>query len=89
MYLIVLGAAKYLCNFVLIDGEAELDHSVDARAEDVGVIQTEARRQQCGVEQQKNKLFDGFVALVGIRSLPQLLHLMPVLVIIGIPLALL
>lgn len=65
----------YLCGSVcLVDRKAELDHAVDAGAEDVGVVQAEARGEQGGVEEQQDELLDRLIACVCLCPVPQLLQ---------------
>ena len=57
----------------LVQGEAELDHPVDAVAEGVGVVQREAAGQHRRLEQQQHQVLHRLVALVRVRPLLQLL----------------
>lgn len=59
---------------VLIDGQAQLDHAVNASAKGVGLVQAEAAHEQGLLVQQQHQVLDGAVALVGLRSLPDLLE---------------
>ena len=54
---------------VLVDGETELDHAVDAAAEGVGLVEGEARGEQRGLEEEEDEILDGLVALVRVRAL--------------------
>ena len=59
---------------VLVDGEAELDHAVDARAKGVGLVQGEAAGQQRSLKQQQHQVLHRLVALVHVSALLQLLQ---------------
>merc|ERR1712205_213448 len=50
---------------VVLDGEAELDHAVDAAGEGGGLVEREARGEQRGLEEQVDEVLDRLVALVG------------------------
>merc|ERR1711912_62907 len=50
---------------VVLDGEAELDHAVDAAGEGGGLVEGEARREEGGLEEQVDEVLDGLVTLVG------------------------
>jgi hypothetical protein len=49
---------------VLVDGETQLDHAVNAPAEGVGLIQREAGGEHRRLEEQQHQVLDGLVALV-------------------------
>merc|ERR1712127_874111 len=59
---------------VLLDGEAELDHAVDAAGEGGGLVEREARGEQRGLEEQVHEVLDRLVALVGGALGLELLH---------------
>mmetsp|Transcript_12723 Transcript_12723/g.20591 ORF Transcript_12723/g.20591 Transcript_12723/m.20591 type:complete len:561 (-) Transcript_12723:637-2319(-) len=59
---------------VLLDGQAELDHAMDAPAEGVGLLQREARGEQRRLEEQQHEVLHRLVRLVGVGTLAQLLH---------------
>mmetsp|Transcript_6459 Transcript_6459/g.16731 ORF Transcript_6459/g.16731 Transcript_6459/m.16731 type:complete len:555 (+) Transcript_6459:414-2078(+) len=59
---------------VLVDGQAQLHHAVDAARESVGLIQREAARQQSGLKQQQDQVLHRLVALVCVGALAQLAH---------------
>ena len=58
----------------VVDGQAQLDHAVDAPAERVRLVQAEARGEQRGLEEQQHKVLDRLVALVRLGALAQLAH---------------
>merc|ERR1719265_604994 len=59
---------------VVVDAQAELDHTVDATRELRWLVQVEARGQQRSVEKKPDQVFDGLVGLVRCRLLLQLRH---------------
>mmetsp|Transcript_2822 Transcript_2822/g.5959 ORF Transcript_2822/g.5959 Transcript_2822/m.5959 type:complete len:300 (+) Transcript_2822:299-1198(+) len=59
---------------VLLDGEAKLDHAVDAASESRWLVQREARGEQRGLEEQVDEILDRLVALVGGGLGLELLH---------------
>ena len=61
-------------NFFLINGEAKLNHAMDASAEDIGVIQAEAGGEQGGVEEQQDEFLHCLVTRVCLCAIPQLLQ---------------
>merc|ERR1719313_1970815 len=63
-----------LLEVVLVDGEAELDHAVDAPGEGVGLVQGEARGEERGLEEEEHQVLHGLVALVGLGALAELVH---------------
>ena len=74
LYCQTLRKVSHLCYSVfLVNGEAKLDHTVDAGAEDVGVIQAEAGGEQGGVKEQQNELLDSLVTGVSLSTISQLL----------------
>ena len=50
---------------VVLNGETELDHAVDAAGEGGGLVEREARGEERGLEKQVDQVLDGLVALVG------------------------
>merc|ERR1712224_376252 len=50
---------------VLLEGQAELDHAVDAAREGGRLVEREARGEQARLEEQVHQVLDGLVALVG------------------------
>mmetsp|Transcript_513 Transcript_513/g.1103 ORF Transcript_513/g.1103 Transcript_513/m.1103 type:complete len:411 (-) Transcript_513:1067-2299(-) len=62
------------CLLVLVDGESEFDHAVDAAGELGGVIEGEAGGEERGVEEEPDEVLDGLVGLVRRRLLLELHH---------------
>jgi len=62
-----LKLRKVFILFVVINnGQAELDHAVDAASELGRLFEREAGGKKRGVEQQPDKILDGLVGLVGV-----------------------
>merc|ERR1719460_1115120 len=59
---------------VVLDGEAELDHAVDAAGEGGRLVEREAGGEQRGLEEQVHQVLDGLVPLVRRRLGLELLH---------------
>jgi len=59
---------------VLVDGQAQLDHAVDAACELSGFLQVEAAGEQTGVEQQPDEVAHGLVTPVRVRALLEFLN---------------
>jgi len=58
----------------IVDGEAELDHAVDAPSELGRLLEGKAGRQQRGVEEEPDQILDGLVGLVGVALRLELGH---------------
>merc|ERR1719164_289063 len=50
---------------VVLDGEAELDHAVDAAGKGRGLVEREARGEERRLEEQVHEVLNRLVALVG------------------------
>merc|ERR1712216_656724 len=59
---------------VVLDGEAELDHAVDAAGKGRRLVEREAGSQEARLEEQVDEVLDGLVALVGGGLGLELLH---------------
>ncbi|GET93862.1 heat shock protein 83 [Leishmania tarentolae] len=61
------------CSSLVVERQAELDHSVNALGVAGGVLQLEAGREQRRVEEQEDKILHGLVVLVRLHAAAQLL----------------
>ncbi|GET90669.1 heat shock protein 83 [Leishmania tarentolae] len=69
-----LGHRRLGCLLLLVvERQAELDHSVNALGVAGGVLQLEAGREQRRVEEQEDKILHGLVVLVRLHAAAQLL----------------
>merc|ERR1712125_226308 len=59
---------------IVLDGEAELDHAVDAAREGGRLVEREARCEERRLKEQVDRVLDRLVALVGRSLRLELLH---------------
>ena len=69
---VLLQGGKLLLDLVVINGEAELDHAVNAGSEGGRLVKGEAGCQKGSVEQQPDQVSDRFVTPVLIGLLLEL-----------------
>merc|ERR1712159_868087 len=59
---------------VVLNGQAKLDHAVDAAGKGGGLVEREARGEERRLEEQVDKVLDGLVTLVSSGLRLELLH---------------
>ena len=69
------GSTGFLCcHFVFIETWTHPDLAVDATGVGLGILEGDARRQQCGFKQQHHQVLDSLAVLVCLSLLKQCLH---------------